>query len=226
MPVTVHEIVRANLVLVGVVLLNAPDETERFRMALDADLREELGLTANLAGGLPEPTRTVTMNRDRIALTLSPSRTSIDKEYPSPEDPTSDFARLAEVAHCAIASTVMETNQAVTFGYNLEAVFNQDSRQPTLHYLGNRLFNAQSLGLSRPGTHRRDGQLIFSDSDKRQWTIATRPRSNDDRDRRVVLALNLHLTEQPLPSAGEIQTSLREVWNPAKSFMERLNQQA
>ena len=30
MPVTVHEIVRANLVLVGVVLLNAPDETERF----------------------------------------------------------------------------------------------------------------------------------------------------------------------------------------------------
>lgn len=223
MPVTVHEIVRANLVLVGVVLLNAPDETERFRTALDADLREELGLTANLAGGLPEPTRTVAMNRDRITLTLSPSRTSIDKEYPSPEDPTADFARLAEVAHCAMANTGLDPNQKATFGYNLEAVFNQDSGQPTLHYLGNRLFDAQSLGEADWSLIGGTGQIIFADSHNRQWTITTRPRSNDDRDHRAFLALNLHLTDQSLPSAEGIQTSLAEVWEKAKAFMERLN---
>lgn len=224
MPVTAHEIVKTNLVLVSVVLLNKPEETERFQSALDADLREELGITASI-GGMPEPTRTVAMNRDRITLTLSTSRTSIEKEYPSHEDPTADFARLAQVAHCAIASTTLDPNQAATFGYNLEAVFHQDSEQPPLRYLGNRLFNAQSLGEAGWELTGGTGQLIFADPYDRQWTITMRPRSNDERDRRVVLALNLHLTNQPLPSAEDIRTSLTEVWTKAKAFMERLDQQ-
>ncbi len=84
-----------------------------------------------------------------------------------------DFARLAEVAPCAIASTVMESNQAVTFGYNLEAVFNQYSGQPTLNYLGNRLFNTQSLGETDGSLIGGTAQLIFSDPSDRQWTITS-----------------------------------------------------
>ena len=225
MAVQVYDIVSANLVLVGIRLLDTPAEFEKFAEALDADLQAELGISANVAGGMPEPTRKVTLSRDRIVLTMSPSRTSLDKEYPSRENPTGDFARLAEVAQCAIASTVLESNRPAAFGYNLEAVFDQDSGQPALHYLGNRLFGPYSPGKAGWGLLGGTGQLIFADPRNRQWTITARPRSNDEREHRVVLGLNLHLRDQPLPTAEEIQTALAEVWQEANDFMERLDRQ-
>lgn len=225
MPVKVYDIVSANLVLVGIRLLDTPAEFEKFAEALDTDLQAELGISANVAGGMPEPTRKVTLSRDRITLTMSPSRTSLDKEYPARENPTGDFARLAEVAQCAIASTVLESNRPVAFGYNLDAVFDQDSGQPALHYLGNRLFGPYSPGKAGWSLMGGTGQLILADSRNRQWTISAKPRANDERERRVVLGLNLHIREQRLPTAAEIQTSLGEVWQEANDFMEQLDRQ-
>ena len=224
MPAKVYDIVSANLVLVGIRLLDAPAEFEQFAEALDTDLQAELGISAN-AGGMPEPTRKITLNRDRITLTMSPSRTSLDKEYPSRENPTGDFARLAEVAQCAIASTILESERPAAFGYNLEAVFDQDSGQPALHYLGNRLFGPYSPGKAGWSLIGGTGQLILADSRNRQWTISARPRANDEREHRVVLGLNLHIREQRLPTAAEIQAALVEVWHEANDFMEQLDRQ-
>lgn len=224
MPAKVYDIVSANLVLVGIRLLDTPPEFEKFAEALDTDLQVELGISAN-AGGMPEPTRKITLNRDRITLTMFPSRTSLDKEYPSRENPTGDFARLAEVAQCAIASSVLESERPPAFGYNLEAVFDQDTGQPALHYLGNRLFGSYSPGKAGWSLIGGTGQLILADSRNRQWTISTRPRANDEREHRVALGLNLHIRDQPLPTAEEIQTSLVEVWHEANDFMEQLDRQ-
>ena len=142
MAATLHDVVSANLVLVGVGLLNEPSEFERFRNALDTDIRPEVGLVANVSTGLTEPSRTFTLHRERIALNLSPSRSTISREYPD----ESDFARLAEVAALAIESTDLADGKPQAFGYNIEMVFNQDTGQSAIQYLGERLFDYGRLG--------------------------------------------------------------------------------
>lgn len=224
MTATVYDIVNANLALLGVGLLNTPEEAERFENDLDADLQVELGIIG-MGGGMPEPSRKIILNRERIILTVSPSRTSIDKEYPSRESPLDDFDKLAEVAHCAISSTASGLNGLVAFGYNVEVVFDQDSGQPAIQYLGNRLFGNRSFGKEGQKLVGGTGQIILNDEKGRRWTITVRPRSGDEKERRITVGLNLHFSEQRPPDAEEIKTSLKEVWIGAKNFMESLDQQ-
>lgn len=225
MMATVYDIVNANLVLVGVGLLNTPEETERFGNELDADVQVELGIIG-MGGGMPEPSRKIILNRERIILTVSPTRTSIDKEYPSRESPLDDFAKLAKVAQCAISNTASEGRDGLAaFGYNVEVVFNQDSGQPAIQYLGNRLFGNRSFGKEGQKLVGGTGQIILNDERGHRWTITVRPRSGDEKEQRIAVGLNLHLSEQQPPSAEEIKTSLEEVWLGAKNFMTRLDQQ-
>ncbi len=219
MPATLRDVVSANLVLVGVGLLNEPDEVERFRNELDTDLRLEVGLVTNIPSGLTEPSRTLTLNRERIALSLSSSRSTIAREYPD----RSDLARLAQIAALAIGSTSWADQTIQAFGYNVEMVFDQSSGQPSIRYIGERLFGQQSFGKVGWGLSGGTGQLIFIGDDS-QWTITVRPQPGDVATTRVLLALNLHKDEQRLPDKNEIRTSLEEAWNEAVSFMNSLDE--
>ena len=220
MAATLRDVVSANLVLVGIDLLNEPDEVERFRNALDIDLRLEVGLVTNLPSGLTEPSRTLTLNRERIALNLSSSRSSIAREYP--EQP--DLTRLAQIAELAIGDARCAGGQPPqAFGYNIEMVFDQSSGQPAIRYIGECLFGHQSFGKAGWSLLGGTGQLIFTD-DASQWTITIRPQPGDVATTRVLLALNLHKDEQRFPTESESKASLEEVWNEAKAFMNRLDE--
>ena len=219
MAATLQDVVSVNLVLVGVGLLNEPDELERFRNAVDLDLRLEVGLVTNVSSGITEPSRTLRLNRERIALDLSPSRSSIAREYPGEED----LASLAKVVMQAIDSTDLRGQLPRAFGCNIELVFVQTSGQSTIQYIGERLFGSQSLGKAEWELVGGTGQLIFSDGIRR-WTINVQPRPGDVDTSRVVLALNLHKDEQRFPTEGEIKDSLEEAWNEAKEFMNRLDE--
>ena len=219
MPATLRDVVSANLVLVGVGLLNEPDEVERFRNELDTDLRLEVGLVTNIPSGLTEPSRTLTLSRERIAISLSSSRSTIAREYPD----RSDLARLAQIAALAINSTSRADQPIQAFGYNVEMVFDQSSLHPAIRYIGERLFGQQSFGKAGWGLSGGTGQLIFSGDDG-QWTITIRPQPGDVATTRVLLALNLHKDEQRLPGASEIKDSLEKAWNEAVSFMNRLDE--
>ncbi len=218
MAATLHDVVSANLVLVGIGLLNQPDEAERFRNTLDTDMRLELGLVANVPTGLTEPSRTFTLNRERIALNLSSSRSSIAREYPS----QSDLGRLAQVASLAIESTDLDGDTLQAFGYNIEMVFNQDTGQSATRYLGKRLFDYGLLGKEGWNLLGGRGQLIFRD-DVGQWTITVEPRFGEESTSRFFLSLNLHKDEQRLPTEGEITDSLKEIWQEALAFIDRLD---
>jgi hypothetical protein len=219
MAATLRDVVSANLVLVGVGLLNDPDEVERFRNALDIDLRLEVGLVTNIPSGLTEPSRTLTLDRERIALSLSSSRSSIAREYPE----QSDLARLAQIAALAISNTSWTAQTPQGFGYNIEMVFDQSSDQPAIRYIGERLFGLQSFGKGGWELSGGSGQLIFTD-DGTQWTITIRPQPGDVATTRVLLALNSHQDERRLPNENEIRASLETAWNEAVSFMHRLDE--
>ena len=219
MPATLRDVVSANLVLVGVGLLNEPAEVEQFRNELDTDLRLEVGLVTNIPSALTEPSRTLTLNRERITLSLSSSRSTIAREYPD----WSDLAKLARISALAIGHTSRVDQAIRAFGYNVEMVFDQSSGQPSIRYIGERLFGQQSFGKSGWSLSGGTGQLIFIGDDG-QWTITIRPQTGDVATPRVLLALNLHKDERRLPDANEIKASLEESWNEAVSFMDRLDE--
>ena len=219
MAATLHDVVSANLVLVGVGLLNQPDEVERFRSALGVDLRVEVGLVTNIPSGQTEPSRTLTLNRERIALDLSSWRSSIAREYPD----ESDLARLAQVAALAIEKTDLPEQTPQAFGYNIEMVFDQNSGQPAIQYIGERLFGQQLTSRTGWTLFGGTGQAIFT-SDAGRWTITLRPQIGDTATTRVLLALNLHKDEQRFPDANEIRASLEKAWDEAVSFMNRLDE--
>lgn len=221
MTVTLEDTLNANLVIVGVELLNEPDAVERFRNEMATDLRLEAGLVANDIMAMPEPSRSLILGRDRIRLILHASRSTIAREYPD----KAGLSRLAQAASRAIEFTGLGSQAPQAFGYNMELVFNQDSGQPAIQYIGNRVFG--SLSIDEPGRSLIGGigQLIFADA-AGQWTIRVEPRSGDSTTSRIFLGLNLHKEETRLPDEAGILATLEEIQREAQAFMERLERAA
>ncbi len=219
MAVTIQDVVKANLVLVGVRLLGKPQEFEGFKQAVRTDVQiVGAGLIADIPAGITEPGHTFALNRDRITLELSRSRSTISRDYPSRED----LRRLAEVAWQAIDNTPLAGAQPRAFGFNIEMIFDQGSETPAFEYLSSRLFNVKPLGNEGWQFVGGAGKLIFDDSG-RHWTINLEPRFNDKTESRVFLSVNLHMGEQPLPDEVGIRTTLEEVWDNIHQFVQRLD---
>ena len=220
MSVTIQDVLKANVVLVGVGLLNYPDEVERFRSAVDTDVSVTgSGFILDAQSSIAQPGRTLNLNRDRIVLELSQVRSSIEREYPSEED----LGRLAEVARHAISATELEGTSPRAFGYNIELIYDQDSGQSAFSYLAERLFTDNlflDLGWQLSGG---TGKLMF-DMDGKRCNVTVEPRFNDVAATKVFFSLNLHHDEQRIPNGDEIKDSLREIWDQAHIFANHLDE--
>lgn len=219
MTATLLDVVSTNLVLVGIGLLRNPEEAEKFKTALDLDLRVEVGLLANSQTGITEQSRTFTVNRERTALTLSATRSTISREYPEHKD----LARLATLATQAIECSDRGDQTLQAFGYNIEMVFDQTSNETAFHYIGNRLFGASPTGEPAWNFEGGAGRLVFSDGSGRH-SFSVEPRFGDETTSRVFLSLNLHKDERVIPTEKEIADSLKDIWEEAEKFMTRLDE--
>ena len=220
MAITIPEVVKANLVLLGLRLLSAPEELESFKQAIGTDVQlAGVGMGVNVQTGIPEPGFILTLNRDRITLDLSAARSIINRDYPSHED----LPRLAQVARQAITTTSITENQLRAFGFNIELIFDQDSGTPAFGYLSERLFDVGPLGNEGWQFVGGAGRLIFDDSGRR-WTVSLEPRFNDETESRVFLTVNLHRPEQRVPTEDEIRGSLEEIWDVTHQFVQRLDE--
>lgn len=222
MVASVQDVLKTNMVLVGVGLLNTLGELNAFTEAVGTDVVPSgAGIAFGIPTAPPESGRVLTLNRDRIALELFPSRSTIGREFPTYQD----LGRLAQVAEYAISKTDLGSQELRAFGYNVELVYNQDSGNPSLRYLGDRLFTPNlpsSEGWTLVGGA---GRMIF-DSRGTRWMINVEPRFNDEAETRVFLSLNLHIGEQTLPKGSEIRVSLQQAWEEAHNFVAYLDQRA
>lgn len=218
MAVEVQDVLKANLVLVGVGLLTKSEELDAFRNAVGTEV--EMAPNLFLGGPLPniEASGTVTLSRDRTVVDVSPSRSTVAREYPSFED----LGRLADVAGYAIAKTGLGDQRLRAFGYNIELVYDQDSGLPAVRYLADRLFAPE---ISRNEGWRLvggAGRLVFDEGGKPR-NITVEPRLNDPSTTKIFMSLNVHENDQRLPDAGEIKKSLEETWGQAHEFVNRLD---
>ncbi len=219
MVATILDVVKIDVVLVGYRLLRTLEEVNDFRLAIETDVQiAGAGLVTNAPLGVTEPTYTLVLNRDRIALEISSLRSTISRDYPSRED----IARLADVAGQAISSTSDSDYTPRAFGFNIELVFDQDDGISAFRYIGDRLFNIDiwNDGWQISGG---SGRMIFVDSNEKRWTVAIEPRFNDENSSRVFLSLNLHQDKQCVPAQEEMEDSLREIWDQAHKFVRWLD---
>ena len=220
MAYTIQDVAKVDVVLVGVRLLGTPRELEEFRRTLDTDVQVTgTGLVANVNTGVTEPGHSLALNRDRITLELSRSRSSIAREYPNGK---TDLLRLAKVIWHAIDESEIEDQQLRAYGFNIEIVFNQSSETPAFGYLSERLFDADPLGNEGWRLVGGAGRLIFQDG-VRRWTVNMEPRFNNEEESRVFLGVNLHMNERNLPNETELITLLDELWDESHDFVERLD---
>ena len=215
MAVIIEDVLQANMVLVGVNLINTPAETAAFRQSVGTEVT-----TVETGMGSEVVNRTHALNRDRIKVTESPDRSAIAREYPT----ESDLERLSQVASMAITSTDLVGQELRAFGYNIELVYQPDPARLAIQYLSDRLFIPQLLQDGGWRLVGGTGQLFF-EKDGRIWQVRLEPRFNDETTTRVFATLNLHQSEGDLifPMESEIRDSLRLIWMEAHNLVIQLD---
>ncbi len=222
MTVKIQDVLKADLVLVGVELLKSSPEVDRFRQSLGADFRVGTGLATNESSGETHPMRSFALQRDRITLNSLQDRSMVVKEYPSLASPQTEWDRMAEVTTYAIESTDESNRKPRAFGYNCEWIFEITDDQTAASFLGSRLLGRDIPARETWGLIGGAGTLMFSDGNRR-WTLQAQPRPNGDPEsKRIFLGLNLHIDEPRTPTLDEIRSSLAETWDAAEDFMARL----
>lgn len=228
MGATPFEVLKANVVLVGVRLLGTPEQTTEFRMALDTECKESnpipgLALsisTPGLPSNLDLVPKTLTIGRDRITLQLIPDRTIVEMEYPRCDT----LERLNYVTSLAYAHSAVSIQNLRAVGFNLEAVYQLSNGETAGEFMSNRIFSQGLVGES--GFKLRGGSTkLHLVRGRKQWVINIEPRLGDNLGSKIFVNMNLHFSNEAgpvMPSQEFIGESLSELWNQAQTMMDDL----
>ena len=207
----VRDVLRANIVLVGLGLLRDTESITAFSDAVDSDvILDDAGLIIGVPGGNAHSRESSEFHRERISVKLLPDRTVFEREFPT----RSSFNHLAEVLDKATESSIRQQGALRAYGYNLELVYDQTSGAPSLRYLGDRLFGQTAFVPADWSLVGATGRLFF-DSPSGRWTIQFEPRFNDPNSTRVFMSINLHKEETSLPDANGVRQDFESVWDQA-----------
>ena len=220
MPVIIQDVLKINIVFVGISVLNDSGEIAAFSDAVGTEVVSEgrIGMVREFSSVAPVGGRRLALQRDRIKIDSLPDRTIIEREFPL----ENDLQRLAEVADEALRSTEAEESPR-TFGYNLELVYDQDSGASTFQYVGEHLFQKVTFAPEGWTFGGGAGRMRFNSPDGR-WTVQIEPRFNEETSTKVFLNLNFHKEEQRLPDLDEMLRTFPNVWWQAHDFAQRLDE--
>ena len=228
MPITFGDVLKANIVLLGVALLGEQRQRDKFigAMSTEVDITPVIGgsLSPLSVIGAPiggETGLTMHLRKDHIRIDSLPSRTLIEKEYPTLDD----LNRLADIVSDAISLTDTENQALTAFGFNMDIVYLPEGGEPAAKYLAERLFPHQRSAVEGCVLTGGIGRLSYEGGDTK-WNFIVEPRGNDPSGQRVFLSLNLHRDRQQLPDRVEILESLRETWNRLQDYANQLDREA
>ena len=224
MIVTLHDALKADVVFVGVKLLKTPEEIRLFRDRVGFDFQVRSGTAAAAQTGEIHPVEGVFLQRERITINSLADRSIIEKEYPSLDDPGSEWTRMAEITEFAMDCTEESSRNPRAFGYNLRLLFDVDGENSSAIALGARVLTERQLG--QPGWRLVGGagMMIFSDRNRR-WTFNLQPQqSGVPTINRLSISTNLHVEEPRRPNNAEIGRTLSELWEETHEFINRVSE--
>ncbi|MDE2837603.1 MAG: hypothetical protein OXL97_08880 [Chloroflexota bacterium] len=221
MPIEFQDVLKINIVLVGMHLLNEQHQRSAFATAVGEEVEPEPifsgpifplplpGVEAGLA---------MQLRKDRIRIDSLPSRTVIEQEYPTHDS----LERLTEVAAHAIGLTDLGDQTMTAFGLNIEQVYRHPGEKPTEMYLAEKLFPHQQLFFKELVLTAGAGRFTY-EGDDNKWNFVVEPRANDATNRKVFMSLNLHRDQQQVPNREEILDLFQQVWNRSRELATRLD---
>lgn len=219
MTVRVQDVLTIDAVFVGLELLRNEREITACSAATGAEIIADGVIIAGSPQMPPIQGRVLRVPRNRMTLETSPHRTRVVKEYPSAIE---DVALVVQLATQAIADTDLQGGAPSAFGFNLQMVYDQDSGENAIRYLGSRLFIPTRDLHEQWGLVGGFGKLLFQEG-PRQWTIALEPRLNALNAEKVFLDINLHVSVARLPEASEMEMLMRNLWNQAHDLIETID---
>ena len=224
MTVTVREVLKADLVLVGVELLNAPAEIQEFRSSVGVPVHIGSGAATDIATGATLPVTAVALQRERVIISSMSGRTTVVKEFPSLDDPLPDWSRFAHVVTLADKATPDTRKSPRSFGYNFGFVFDIDSEQSAPDFLARCTLTERTLGNPTWGLIGGAVMMMFGDG-ARRWTFNLQPQpAGDPFSKMLTLDVNLHVEEERIPRQQEIDSTLNEIWTEVHAFVARLGE--
>ena len=227
------DVLKVNMVLVGVRLLGTQEERTAFERVVGAEVSSPpvigIGIEINAPAGVnapinippPEPASILTLNRERITLESVLDRSTINREYPS----RNDLDRLSEVAKLAIDRSNILNQQLRAFGFNIEVVYELPPGETASQFISSNIFTRdlfREAGFQLIGGAAKL-QLIQNDN---LWNIGVEPRLGDAAANRIFVSFNLHKDDNKIPSLSNIRGSLEEMWNQAHSIMNKFDGEA
>lgn len=219
MSTEVQDILKINIVLVGIQLLTSPEKVKAFSETIGTEaIVSDTGLVLGLTPRGPEPGQRLSLHRERITIDNIGDRTVIEREYPE----LGDLPRLTEVAGFALNHSDLAGQATSAYGYNIEMVYDQSSQTPSFQYLGERLFGKSDFDDGDWRFIGGAGRLAFDSGDGR-WQIKLEPRFNDMETSKAFMSLNMHRAEQRVPGAADFLSDLGRVWNQAHDFIQCLD---
>ena len=210
----IHDVLNVGVVILGADLVFEPDAVEALKAAIGTDIRVA---TAQPPGDLESTT--LVLDRERVEVTTRGSRSTILRWYPEEKD----LPKSAEVAALVLAVSGQDVEPIEAVGYNLEIVFEQFSGHPASRYIGERLFDYQSLGDETWPLMGGVGRITFGDPHVNR-TFTVEARFGDEQTTRVFVSANLHVAGNRIPTVDQIKQSLDTIWRDTFNLMEQLDQ--
>lgn len=223
MSTSIEDVLKINMVLVGVELLADQAAQNQFTRSVGTEATLGTIIQGSVPTTLLPPDlttgRSIALERDRITIGLAPDRALIERQFPQYDS----LRRLSEVIDLALQSTRGIESRPRAFGYNIELVYTQTSGLDAQRYLAGRLFPGKRLG--NPGWDLVGGaaKLLFLDNAS-QWTVSLDRRVNDPTGKNVFLGLNLHKEESYIPDVSEVLDGLQDIWKQAHEFVMHLDE--
>ena len=223
MEIELDDILKVNIVLLGIQILSTPEQRQAFRESVETEVIEGpqggIGVTIGISPGgvvpetAPMPLPPLVLNRERITLLGVPGRSDIIKDFPSDDQ---DITRLTNIAQRAIECSDLREQPLQAYGFNLDAVYNLSVSAGSF----------LSQHILQPGLFEDSGYRVVGGAsnlqlmkDSHMWNIRIEPRLGNFETKKVFVSFNLHRDSQAIPTEAELHNSLSEVWTQAKETM-------
>ena len=212
------DLIAIEFVIVGVELLNTAQSLGRF----GSTLREYRWTPISQAQNGFGDGRRIWLDRERIYLDLTATRSRVRQEYPSEER----FRDLAKLVSRTIDLTDEPAERVGPHGYNVEVSYEQGANRSAFSYIGKTIFS----GLDSIGDWNLVGGMgaavRFADTHGVIRNIHIEPRFRNESFQRVYLNLNVHIDSNRIPTTDEISSGLSNSLEDAKRFIQLLEGKA